>query len=56
MRFSIKELSLFERPVRLRMPFRYGVVALAEAPQAFVRATIALEDGRSGRDRPEAAG
>jgi L-alanine-DL-glutamate epimerase-like enolase superfamily enzyme len=48
MRFSIKEVSLFERPVRLRMPFRYGVVALTKAPQAFVRATIELEDGRSG--------
>lgn len=48
MRFSIKELSVFERPVRLRMPFRYGVVALTEAPQAFVRATIELEDGRRG--------
>lgn len=48
MRFSIKELSLFERPVRLRMPFRYGVATLTEAPQAFVRATIELEDGRSG--------
>jgi len=37
---------LFERDVRLRMPFRFGVVTLTEAPQAFVRARIRLEDGR----------
>lgn len=47
MRFSIKEITLFERPVHLRLPFRYGVVTLRQAPQAFVRATIELEDGRS---------
>jgi L-alanine-DL-glutamate epimerase-like enolase superfamily enzyme len=32
--------------VRLRMPFRFGVVTLTESPQAFVRARIRLEDGR----------
>ena len=48
MRFSIKELSLFERPVELRMPLRYGAAALTQAPQAFVRATIQLQDGRTG--------
>jgi hypothetical protein len=36
---------LFERDVRLRMPFRFGVVTLTESPQAFVRARIRLEDG-----------
>jgi hypothetical protein len=28
------------------MPFRFGVVTMTEAPQAFVRARIRLEDGR----------
>src|SRR5688500_11738522 len=28
------------------MPFRFGVVTLTEAPQAFVRARVRLEDGR----------
>jgi L-alanine-DL-glutamate epimerase-like enolase superfamily enzyme len=37
-----------ERPVRLRMPFRFGVVTLTEAPQAFVRVRIRLDDGREG--------
>ena len=37
---------MLERDVRLRMPFRFGVVTLTEAPQAFVRARIRLQDGR----------
>ena len=44
-RFSIRSLDVFEREVRLRMPFRFGVVTLTESPQAFVRARIRLEDG-----------
>ena len=39
-------MERFERDVRLRMPFRFGVVTLTAAPQAFVRARIRLEDGR----------
>ncbi|HEU5177335.1 MAG TPA: enolase C-terminal domain-like protein [Burkholderiales bacterium] len=36
-------MDFFERPVRLRMPFRFGVVTMTEAPQAFVRARIELQ-------------
>ena len=46
MKFSVKEISFFERDVRLRLPFRFGVVTMTEAPQAFVRARIALENGK----------
>jgi hypothetical protein len=46
MKFSVKEVEFFERPVKLRMPFRFGVVTLTEAPQAFVRSRIVLENGR----------
>jgi hypothetical protein len=46
MRFSVAEIVCFERPVKLRMPFRFGVVTMTEAPQAFVRARIRLEKGR----------
>ena len=46
MKFSVKEIDFFERDVRLRMPFRFGVVTLTAAPQAFVRAKILLEDNR----------
>jgi hypothetical protein len=45
MKFSIQEISLFERDVRLRLPFRFGIVTLTRAPQAFVRARIRLEGG-----------
>jgi len=46
MRFVIREILLFEREVRLRMPFRFGVVTLTESPQAFARCRIRTEDGR----------
>ena len=41
-------VELRERPVELRMPFRFGVVTLTEAPQLFVRVRIRLADGREG--------
>ena len=46
MKFSVRRLDFFERDVRLRLPFRFGVVTLTAAPQAFVRAEIALENGK----------
>lgn len=45
--FCVREIDLFERPVTLRLPFRFGVVTLTECPQAFARARIELPDGRS---------
>ncbi len=44
----IREITLHERPVKLRLPFRFGVVTLTECPQAFARARIELPDGRGG--------
>src|SRR5438128_444610 len=32
---SLRAIELYERPVTLRMPFRFGVVTLREAPQGF---------------------
>jgi L-alanine-DL-glutamate epimerase-like enolase superfamily enzyme len=46
--FRVVAVEFFERPVKLRMPFRFGVVTLTEAPQAFVRVRIRLDDGREG--------
>lgn len=43
--FRIADIELYERPVHLRLPFRFGVITLTEAPQAFVRLRIALPDG-----------
>ena len=47
LRFAVREIALYERPVVLRLPFRFGVVTLTECPQAFVRARIEFADGRS---------
>lgn len=44
--FSLREIVLYERPVTLRLPFRFGVITLRAAPQAFVHLRIALADGR----------
>ncbi|MBI3706980.1 MAG: mandelate racemase [Proteobacteria bacterium] len=44
--FDISAIELYERPVRLRLPFRFGVVTLTHAPQAFARVHIRLADGR----------
>jgi len=55
-RFSPRAIEVFERDVRLRMPFRFGVVTLTAAPQAFVRARIRIEDGpAAGRECEGAA-
>jgi hypothetical protein len=45
-RLRVREVRLYERDVRLRLPFRFGVVTLTHAPQAFVRLRLAHEDGR----------
>ena len=44
---AIREIELYERPVVLRLPFRFGVVTLTQSPQAFARARIETADGRS---------
>jgi len=43
--FALRAIELYERPVVLRLPFRFGMVTLERAPQAFVRARIRLADG-----------
>lgn len=47
-RLRLLATRFFERDVRLRMPFRFGVVTLREAPQTFVRVRIRCADGREG--------
>ena len=47
-RLALIGAEFFERPVKLRLPFRFGVVTLTEAPQLFVRARVRLADGREG--------
>ena len=47
-KLRVVAVELYERPVHLRLPFRFGVVTLTEAPQAFLRARVRLADGREG--------
>jgi len=47
-RLRLIEATFHERPVRLRLPFRFGMITLTEAPQVFVRARVQLGDGREG--------
>src|SRR5205085_274906 len=45
--FRVMAIELYERPVALRIPFRFGAATVTHAPQAFVRARIRLTDGSS---------
>lgn len=45
-KLKLESIDFLERDVKLRMPFRFGVVTLTESPQAFVRCRIRTEDGR----------
>jgi hypothetical protein len=45
-RLRLLDVALYERPVRFRIPFRFGAATVTHAPQAFVRARIRLGDGR----------
>ena len=53
-RLVIEAIDLFERDVKLRMPFRFGVVTLTQAPQVFARVRIRLTEG-GGRGEGMAA-
>jgi hypothetical protein len=44
-RLTVEDIALHERLVVLRMPFRFGVVTLTQAPQAFARVRVRLGDG-----------
>ena len=55
MKFAVKEIDFFERDVRLRMPFRFGVVTLTEAPQAFALATIEWRMANGPRAPPRSS-
>src|SRR6266540_2556532 len=43
--FRIIAIELYERPVALRIPFRFGAATVTHSSQAFVRAGILLDDG-----------
>lgn len=43
LRLALRDIALFERPVRFARPFRFGVITITEASQAFVRVEIEAE-------------
>jgi hypothetical protein len=45
-RLRLESLERFERDVKLRLPFRFGVITVTEATQAAIRAKVAFSDGR----------
>ena len=47
-KLRIREVEFYERDVKFRMPFRFGVITLTEEPQVFVRVCIELENGKDG--------
>jgi L-alanine-DL-glutamate epimerase-like enolase superfamily enzyme len=47
LRFSIDALACHERPVDLRLPFRFGNATVLAATQAFVHARVVTPDGRA---------
>ena len=44
--FKLIDVEIYERPVLLRLPFRFGVVTLTQCPQAFVRVRIETVAGK----------
>jgi hypothetical protein len=43
LRLAVRDIAIFERPVRFIRPFRFGAVVVEAAPQAFVRAEVEIE-------------
>ena len=46
-KLRLESVECFERDAPLRLPFRFGVVTVTRSTQAVIRATVALEDGRT---------
>ncbi|HEX8165043.1 MAG TPA: mandelate racemase [Beijerinckiaceae bacterium] len=46
-RLKLVNVERFERDVRLRLPFRFGVTTVTHATQGVIRVTVALADGRT---------
>ena len=53
MKIRLVEVERYERPMSLRLPFRFGVITVTEGVQAVIRVRISLSDGRSSQDDEE---
>ncbi|GEP56056.1 mandelate racemase [Reyranella soli] len=47
MKVKLDEVERYERHVKMRLAFRFGVITVTDATQAVIRARITLPDGRS---------
>ena len=48
MKVRLESVERYERHVKMRLPFRFGVITVTDATQAVIRVRIALPDGRRG--------
>ncbi len=47
MKVKLEDVERYERPTKMRLAFRFGVITVTEGIQAVIRARISLPDGRS---------
>jgi hypothetical protein len=47
MKVKLEEVERYERDVKMRLAFRFGVITVTDATQAVIRVRISLEDGRT---------
>ena len=47
MKVKLEEVERYERHVKMRLAFRFGVITVTEATQAVIRLRVSLADGRS---------
>jgi len=48
MKIKLEEVERYERPMTMRLAFRFGVITVTGGIQAVIRVRISLPDGRSG--------
>src|SRR4029077_15883294 len=48
MKVKLEEVERYERHVKMRLAFRFGVITVTDATQAVVRGRVSLPDGRTG--------
>ena len=49
MKVKLEEVERYERPMTMRLAFRFGVITVTGGIQAVIRARISLPDGRSSQ-------
>src|SRR5689334_5293618 len=49
MKIKVQEVERYERPMTMRLAFRFGVITVTGGTQAVIRVRISLPDGRSGQ-------